>query len=109
MKGPHLVLVPPDDFIWVAERARWLPSLKVLKLHATTKDERSALAQEHFSGTRHLGRLFNNLRGRDDRGPCCRVENVTRVDGVFVADRAVDVASRRWRRRDAASPRAVDA
>ena len=27
---------------WQNEFARWLPSLKVLKLHATTKDERSA-------------------------------------------------------------------
>ena len=53
IKGPHLVLVPKTTLSgWQNEFARWLPSLKVLKLHATTKDERSALVQEHFSGKR---------------------------------------------------------
>ena len=53
VKGPHLVLVPKTTLSgWQNEFARWLPSLKVLKLHATTKDERSALVQEHFSGKR---------------------------------------------------------
>ena len=53
VKGPHLVLVPKTTLSgWQNEFARWLPSLKVLKLHASTKDERSALVQEHFSGKR---------------------------------------------------------
>ena len=53
VKGPHLVLVPKTTLSgWQNEFARWLPSLKVLKLHATTKDERTALVQEHFSGKR---------------------------------------------------------
>ena len=53
VKGPHLVLVPKTTLSgWQNEFARWLPSLKILKLHATTKDERSALVQEHFSGKR---------------------------------------------------------
>ena len=53
VKGPHLVLVPKTTLSgWQNEFARWLPSLKVLKLHATTRDERSALVQEHFSGKR---------------------------------------------------------
>ena len=53
VKGPHLVLVPKTTLSgWQNEFARWLPSLKVLKLHATTKDERSSLVQEHFSGKR---------------------------------------------------------
>jgi len=53
VKGPHLVLVPKTTLSgWQNEFARWLPSLKVLKLHASTKDERAALVQEHFSGKR---------------------------------------------------------
>ncbi len=53
VKGPHLVLVPKTTLSgWQNEFARWLPSLKVLKLHATSKDERTALVQEHFSGKR---------------------------------------------------------
>ena len=53
VKGPHLVLVPKTTLSgWQNEFARWLPSLKVLKLHASSKDERTALVQEHFSGKR---------------------------------------------------------
>ena len=53
VKGPHLVLVPKTILSgWQNEFARWLPSLKVLKLHASSKDERTALVQEHFSGKR---------------------------------------------------------
>jgi len=53
VKGPHLVLVPKTTLSgWQNEFARWLPSLKVLKLHATSKDERTALVQENFSGKR---------------------------------------------------------
>ena len=53
VKGPHLVLVPKTTLSgWQNEFARWLPSLKVLKLHASTRDERTALVQEHFSGKR---------------------------------------------------------
>jgi len=53
VKGPHLVLVPKTTLSgWQNEFARWLPSLKVLKLHAPTRDERTALVQEHFSGKR---------------------------------------------------------
>ena len=53
VKGPHLVLVPKTTLSgWQNEFARWLPSIKILKLHAATKDERTALVQEHFSGKR---------------------------------------------------------
>jgi len=86
VKGPHLVLVPKTTLSgWQNEFARWLPSLKVLKLHATTKDERSALVQEHFSGKRTWDVCLTTYEVATIE--VCVSASKTwrrRVDGVFV-------------------------
>jgi len=53
VKGPHLVLVPMTTLSnWINEFKRWLPSLKILKLHAKTRDARNTLVTQYFSGKR---------------------------------------------------------